>query len=104
MTRNFDVSSALSNTIVRQGKLELMMPYFIWANSLETSIFRYQKSKENRWLYFFKSQNIHTMVHANAQVCAKLGKNMYCRQDLHGWTRGTSHILKHHKQLSVHGR
>ena len=50
MTRKADVASALSNTIVRRGKLELMMSYFIWGNILEKSIFRCQKPKENRWL------------------------------------------------------
>ena len=50
MTRKTDVASALSNTIVRRGKLELMMSYFIWGNILEKLMFRCQKPKENRWL------------------------------------------------------
>ena len=50
MTRNADVASGLINTIVRRGKLELMMPYFIWGNMLEKSIFLCQKPEEHRWL------------------------------------------------------
>ena len=50
VTRDADVASALSNTIVRRGTLELMMSYLIWGNILETSIFLCNKPKENRWL------------------------------------------------------
>ena len=42
MTRKADVASALNNTIIRRGKLELTM--------LEQLIFRCQQPKENRWL------------------------------------------------------
>ena len=49
VTRDADFASALNNTIVRRGKLELMMSYFIWGIILE-SRFSDVKNLKNKQL------------------------------------------------------